>query len=324
MQQQIKAIVAQKAGGPEVLELATVDMPQAGPGELLIRVAAIGVNFIETYQRDGTYQVPFPFTPGGEASGVVVALGEGVTDFAVGDVVATAEGKASYAEYAVVEAIKALPVPAGVPLDVAAALPLQGMTAHYLMNSTFDVKAGQTALVHAGAGGVGLLLTQMLKSRGAQVITTVSSEAKEELSRVAGADHVLGYEDFSSRAREITTGDGVDVVFDGVGATTFDESLKSLRTRGMLVLFGGASGQVPPFDLQRLNAGGSLYVTRPKLGDYLLNAAERRWRSGDVFGAVAQGSLTARIGARFPLAQAAQAHEALQGRQTTGKVILEP
>lgn len=324
MSQECRAIVAEQAGGPEVLQISTIPIPEAAAGELLIKVAAVGVNFIETYQRDGTYKVPYPFTPGAEASGVVTAIGEGVEGFTIGDHVATAEGVGTYAQYAIVPAEKALPVPAGVPLDVAAALPLQGMTAHYLMNSTYHVEPGQSVLLHAGAGGVGLLLTQMLKERGARVITTVSSDAKEELSRVAGADEVLRYENFTEAVLDITDGDGVDVVYDGVGKTTFDGSLASLRKRGMLVLFGGASGQVPPFDIQRLNAGGSLFLTRPTLKDYLLNSTERHWRSAEVFDAVARGTLTARIGARFPLADAAGAHAALQARATTGKVILEP
>lgn len=324
MSQTCRAIVAQSQGGPEVLQVATVPMPVPNHGELLIKVASVGVNFIETYQRDGTYPVTFPFTPGTEAAGKIVALGDGVAGFSIGDPVATAEGTATYAEYAIIPADKAFPVPAGVPLDIAAALPLQGMTAHYLMNSTFHVEPGQTILVHAGAGGVGLLLTQMLKERGARVITTVSTDAKEDISRVAGADDVLRYENFAEAARKITRGDGVDVVFDGVGKTTFEQSLASLRKRGMLVLFGGSSGQVPPFDLQRLNGGGSLFVTRPKLNDYLLNAQERRWRSTEVFDAAARGTLTARIGNRFPLAEAAAAHSALQERKTSGKVVLMP
>lgn len=324
MTQYCNAMVATEPGGPEVLKLTQVPVPTPGPGELLVKIAAVGVNFIDTYQRDGTYSVPYPFTPGSEAAGTVVGLGAGVESAAVGDRVATAEGRACYAEYAVIPAEAALPVPSTLPLDVAAALPLQGMTAHYLMNSTYRVAPGQTVLVHAGAGGVGLLLTQMLKEREARVITTVSSEEKEELSRVAGADEVLRYEGFAAAVREYTDGVGVDVVFDGVGKDTFDDSLASLRTRGMMVLFGGSSGQVPPFDLQRLNAGGSLTVVRPKLGDYLLNAQERLWRSSDVFAAVASGSLIARIGARFPLAEAGAAHAALQGRSTMGKVILIP
>lgn len=324
MTEHCNAIVASAPGGPEVLALAHVPMPVPGAGELLVKVAAVGVNFIESYQRQGIYPVPFPFTPGSEAAGTVVAVGSGVHGFAVGDRIATAEGSACYAEFAIVPALKALHVPAGVPLDVAAALPLQGMTAHYLMNSSYRVEPGQSVLLHAGAGGVGLLLTQLLKEREARVITTVSTEEKEELSRVAGADEVLGYENFAEQVRELTDGDGVDVVFDGVGKDTFDGSLASLRTRGTLVLFGGASGQVPPFDLQRLNAGGSLTVVRPKLADYLLNPQERSWRATEVFNAAASGHLSARIGARFPLAEAGAAHAALQGRRTTGKVILEP
>lgn len=318
------AILAHAPGGPEVLTLEQVPVPTPGPGELLISVAAVGVNFIETYQRSGIYNVAFPFTPGAEAAGTVVAVGEGAHGFSVGDHVATAEGAACYAEFAIIRAEVALPVPAGVPLDIAAALPLQGMTAHYLMNSSFHVEPGQTVLVHAGAGGVGLLLTQLLKEREARVITTVSTDEKEELSRVAGADDVLRYAGFAELVRELTDGVGVDAVFDGVGRDTFDGSLASLRTRGTMVLFGGASGQVPPFDIQRLNAGGSLHLTRPKLGDYLLNPQERRWRSSEVFNAAATGHLTARIGARFPLAEAGAAHTALESRATTGKVILEP
>ena len=324
MTEHCNAIVAATKGGPEVLQLAQVPVPEAGPGELLVKIAAVGVNFIESYQREGIYPVQFPFTPGAEAAGKVVAVGPGVTAFAVGDRVATAEGIACYADYAIFPVETALPVPSSVPLDVAAALPLQGMTAHYLMNSSYHVEPGQTVLVHAGAGGVGLLLTQLLKERGARVITTVSTDEKEELSRVAGADEVLRYEGFAEAVRELTDGAGVDVVYDGVGKDTFDGSLASLRTRGTLVLFGGASGQVPPFDIQRLNAGGSLTLMRPKLGDYLQNAKERLWRSTEVFNAASAGILTARIGARYPLAQAGAAHTALQGRLTTGKVILEP
>lgn len=318
------AIVATAPGGPEVLTPADVEMPVPGPGQLLVRVAATGVNFIETYQRQGLYKVPFPFTPGAEAAGVVTAVGEGVADFAKGDRVATAEGHRTYAEYTVIDADRALPIPEGVDLLTAAALPLQGMTAHYLINSTFRVEPGQTVLLHAGAGGVGLLATQMLKAKGARVITTVSTDAKAELAAGAGADHVIRYHDFPAQVRELTGGAGVDVVYDGVGRDTFDGSLECLRTRGMLVLFGAASGPVPPFDLQRLNAGGSLFVTRPTLAHHLLNAAERRWRSSEVFGAVAAGTLNVRIGAQFPLWEAAAAHTALEGRGTTGKVLLVP
>ncbi|MBT2247249.1 quinone oxidoreductase [Arthrobacter sp. BHU FT2] len=318
------AIVAQQAGGPEVLAYTEVERPEPGPGQLLVKVAAAGVNFIDTYKRGGVYKVPYPFIPGGEAAGTVEAVGDGVTAFAAGDRVATAEGLNCYAEYALVDEDAALPIPDGLDDFTAAALPLQGMTAHYLMNSTFKVEPGHTVLLHAGAGGVGLLLIQLLKARGAEVITTVSTDEKEQLARGAGADHVLRYDGFAARVREITGGTGADVVFDGVGKDTFDGSLEALRVRGMLVLFGAASGPVPPVDPQRLNAGGSLFLTRPTMGHYLRDAAERRWRSGEVFAAAADGSLKVRIGARYPLSQAAQAHRDLEGRKTTGKVLLVP
>jgi NADPH2:quinone reductase len=318
------AIVARQSGGPEVLESAEVERPTPGPGQLLIKVAATGVNFIETYQRGGMYKVAYPFTPGSEAAGTVEEVGEGVEGFTVGSRVATAEGQECYAEYTVLDAAKALPVPDGVDLHTAAALPLQGMTAHYLINSSFNVQPGHTVLVHAGAGGVGLLITQLLKTRGARVITTVSTDEKEELARTAGADEVLRYEGFAEAVRQITNGVGVDVVYDGVGKDTFDGSLASLRARGFLVLFGAASGAVPPVDPQRLNAGGSLSLTRPKLADFLANPQERLWRSSEIFAAVADGSLNVRIGASYPLAEARRAHEDLEGRRTTGKVLLVP
>jgi NADPH2:quinone reductase len=318
------AIVARQSGGPEVLEYAEIEQPTPGPGQLLVKVAATGVNFIETYQRGGMYKVTYPFTPGSEAAGTVEAVGEGVEGIAVGSRVATAEGQECYAEYTVLDAAKALPVPEGVDLHTAAALPLQGMTAHYLINSSFRVEPGHTVLVHAGSGGVWLLLTQLLKSRGARVITTVSTDEKEQLARTAGADEVLRYEGFAEAVRELTNGVGVNVVYDGVGKDTFDGSLASLRTRGFLVLFGAASGAVPPVDPQRLNAGGSLSLTRPKLADFLANPQERLWRSSEVFSAVADGSLKVRIGASYPLAEAQRAHEDLEGRRTTGKVLLVP
>jgi NADPH2:quinone reductase len=318
------AIVAHEPGGPEVLKLEEVEKPVPDPGQLLVKVAAAGVNFIDTYQRGGTYKVPFPFVPGAEAAGTVEAVGENVVDFSPGDRVATAEGKRSYAGYMLVDAEKALPVPDGVDDHTAAALPLQGMTAHYLINSSFRVEPGHSVLTHAGAGGVGLLLIQLLKARGARVITTVSSDEKEALAREAGADEVLRYEGFPHHVRQLTHGEGVQVVYDGVGRNTFDGSLSCLRTRGSLVLFGAASGPVPPFDPQRLNAAGSLSLTRPSLGHFLLNAQERRWRSTEIFEAAANGSLKVRIGATYPLAEAAQAHRDLEGRQTTGKVLLLP
>ena len=318
------AIVARQAGGPEVLEYTAAEPPVPGPGQLLFKVGAAGVNFIDTYKRSGTYTVPYPFTPGSEAAGTVEAVGEGVTGFAPGDRIATAEGMNCYADYALVDEAAALPVPRGLDVFTAAALPLQGITAHYLMNSTFKVEPGQKVLLHAGAGGVGLLLIQLLKARGAEVFTTVSTDAKEELAREAGADHVLRYDGFAGQVRDLTGGAGVDVVYDGVGKDTFDGSLAALRIRGMLVLFGAASGPVPPVDPQRLNAGGSLFLTRPTMGHYLRDAAERRWRSAEVFAAAADGSLKVRIGARYPLSQAAHAHRDLEGRKTTGKVLLVP
>ncbi|UZX02606.1 quinone oxidoreductase [Arthrobacter sp. CDRTa11] len=318
------AIVAGQPGGPEVLELADAGRPAPGPGQLLIKVAAAGVNFIDTYKRSGTYKVEFPFTPGSEASGTVEEVGEGVEDFAAGSRVATAEGSECYAGYIVLDAAKALPVPDGVDDLTAAALPLQGMTAHYLINSSFRVEPGHTVLTHAGAGGVGLLLIQLLKERGARVITTVSSDEKEALATEAGADHVLRYAGFPHHVRDLTGGKGVDVVYDGVGRNTFDGSLSCLRTRGALVLFGAASGPVPPFDPQRLNAAGSLTLTRPSLAHFLGNPQERRWRSTEVFDAAAKGSLKVRIGGSYPLAEARQAHEDLEGRRTTGKVLLVP
>jgi NADPH2:quinone reductase len=289
-----------------------------------VKVSATGVNFIETYQRSGVYTVPFPFTPGAEAAGTVEEVGADVADFSPGDRVATAESSRSYAEYAVVDADKALPVPDGIDDLTAASLPLQGMTAHYLINSSFRVEPGHTALLHAGAGGVGLLLIQLLKARGARVITTVSSAEKEALAREAGADEVLRYEGFPHKVRELTNGAGVHVAYDGVGKDTFDGSLSSLRIRGTLVLYGAASGAVPPVDPQRLNAKGSLSLTRPTLGHFLLNTQERRWRSAEIFDAAANGNLKVRIGATYPLAEAAQAHRDLEGRRTTGKLLLIP
>ncbi|WP_425436367.1 quinone oxidoreductase family protein [Leucobacter massiliensis] len=320
----MRAIVAERSGGPEVLREARLPDPEPGPGELLVETAAAGVNFIETYQRSGLYEVPFPFTPGSEGAGRVIAVGEGVTGFAVGELVASAQARACYAERFVVEADRAARVPEGVDPAVAAAIPLQGLTAHYLATSAAAPQPGETVLLHAGAGGVGLLLTQLLVARGVRVISTASTPEKRELSRAAGAAEVLGYEGFADRVRELTGGEGVAVAYDGVGRTTFDGSLAALRVRGELVLFGAASGPVPPFDLQRLNAGGSLSVTRPSLGHFLRTPEERAWRFGEIFAAVASGELDIRIGARFPLADAAEAHRALEARATTGKVLLEP
>ena len=318
-----KAIVVPEAGGPEILRYEDVDLPDPGPRQVLVKVAAAGVNFIDTYKRSGVYPMSYPFIPGSEAAGTVVAAGL-ESGFREGDRVATAEGGGTYAAYTLMDADVALPVPAGVTDETAAALMMQGMTAHYLCNSTFPVREGQTALVHAGAGGVGLLLIQLLKAKGATVITTVSTEEKEALAREAGADHVLRYDGFTGQVRALTGGTGVDVVFDGVGAATFDGSLASLRTRGMLVLFGGASGQVPPFDIQRLNSSGSLFLTRPTLAHYLLTPEERQWRARELFDAVLAGTLDVRIGQTYPLAEASRAQADLEGRRTTGKVLLIP
>jgi NADPH2:quinone reductase len=323
------AVSAQAPGGPEVLQLGELPDPVPGPGEVLVRVAWAGVNFIDTYRRSGVYKVEFPHVVGSEGSGTIVALGDGVDDLGVGQRVAWSDVPGSYAELVVAPAARLVPVPDGIGLDVAAALPLQGMTAHYLANSTYPVQPGDDVLVHAGAGGVGLLLTQLATLRGGRVITTVSTADKAELSRGAGAIEVIRYDqldDLSAElpklVRDATGGEGVAVVYDGVGRTTFDASLASLRLRGMLVLFGGSSGQVPPFDLQRLNAGGSLFVTRPTLGHYVVTTDELRGRAADLFALVAEGRLDVRIGATYPLADAAEAHRALEGRATTGKVLL--
>jgi NADPH2:quinone reductase len=296
-----------------------------------VRVEAAGVNFIDTYERSGVYKVDYPFTPGLEGAGTIIETGADVTWAHEGDRVAWAFTPASYAEQVILHETDCFTVPEQVPSAIAAAAMMQALTAHYLGTSSFALRPGHTALVHAGAGGVGLLLTQMAVAHGARVITTVSSDDKAGLSRAAGADDVMRYDQFADIARELpdavrsaTGGRGVDVAYDGVGKTTFDASLASLAVRGVLVLFGGASGQVPAFDLQRLNAGGSLSISRPTLKHFLATAEERAWRSGDVFGAIADGTLDVRIGARFPLADAASAHLALEGRATTGKVLLIP
>lgn len=320
----MRAIIAAEAGGPEVLEAGDIEEPQPGAGELLVESAAVGVNFIEIYQRSGVYPVPFPFTPGSEGAGTVVGVGAGVSGFAPGDRVATSSARGSYAERFVVAADEAARVPEGVDLETAGALPLQGATAHYLATSAARPERGETVLVHAGAGGVGLLLTQLLVARGVRVLTTASSDEKRRLSLEAGASESFGYEGFADRVRSLTDGEGVAVAYDGVGRDTFDGSLGALRVRGEMVLFGGASGQVPPFDLQRLNAGGSLSITRPSLGHFMRTPEERAWRYRELFEAIAAGTLEVRIGERFPLADAADAHRALEGRRTTGKVILLP
>jgi len=311
-----KAVVVRSAGGPEVLEHSDVPSPVPGDGELLVRVGAAGVNYIDTYQRSGQYQVPLPTALGLEGAGEVVVSNS--PDFAVGDRVAWMSVLGSYASEVVVPATAAVRVPDGLDVELAAAALLQGITAHYLVFSTYPVKEGDRVLVHAAAGGVGLLLTQWAKSKGAFVVATVSTDEKEALAREAGADQVLRYGDFAAQI------DKVDVVYDGVGKDTFDQSLASLKPRGMLALFGASSGPVPPVDPQRLNAAGSVYLTRPSTGAYLLDRAEFEWRAADLFGALADGTLNVRIGGRYKLEEAAQAHTDLQSRRTTGKLLLLP
>jgi NADPH2:quinone reductase len=319
-----EAIVMTEAGGPEVLKLVTRATPTPGPGEILVRVEAVGVNFIDIYRRQGVYVMPLPHTPGEECAGVIEAVGEGVNGLQVGDRVVSAQAAGSYAQHVVYKASGAVRIPDDVTFEQAAGVFLQGLTAHYLCTSVFDVQPGHTVLIHAGAGGVGLLLTQLCKSRGATVITTTSTDEKAELSRGAGADYVLGYTGFGEKVREITGGLGVDVAFDGVGKDTFDESLTSIRRRGTMACFGAASGLVPPVDIMKLHKNGSLMLTRPNLWDFIATPEDLQWRSGELLGAVGAGKLDVRIGARYPLAEAGAAQEALLGRGTTGKVLLLP
>jgi NADPH2:quinone reductase len=320
------AIQVEKTGGPEVLRLVERDPGGPGPGQARVRVAAAGVNFIDVYFRTGLYPRPLPFVAGLEGAGTVEAVGPGVHGLAAGDRVAWASAPGSYAETVVAPVAGLVRVPDRVADDLAAAAMLQGMTAHYLVHALREPHPGDWALVHAASGGTGLLLVQMLKHAGVRVLGTCSSEEKAALVAKAGADRAVLYtrEDFAAAAREATGGRGVDVVYDGVGKATFDGSLASLRPRGLLALFGQASGPVPPFDLQRLNAGGSLVVTRPSLAHFTATREELEHRAGAVLGAVAEGWLDVRIGARFPLAEAAAAHRALEGRATTGKVLLVP
>lgn len=322
----MRAIRVTANGGPEVLEETEVNTPEPGPGQLLVRVAAAGVNFIDTYQRSGIYSMQLPFTPGSEGAGEVIAVGPDVTGHSVGDRVAWAGAPGSYAEQVLVPAGQAVAVPNGVDQRTAAAAMLQGLTAHYLVTSTYPIRTGETALVHAAAGGVGLLLTQLIKSRGGNVLGTASTAEKEKLARKAGADEIIRYTDadIAAEVEDLTDGRGVDVVYDGVGKSTFDASLASLRPRGMLVLFGAASGPVPPLDPQALNSAGSVFLTRPSLGHHLLTRKELEWRAGDLFGWIGSGALTIRIGATYSLGEARSAHEDLEGRRTTGKVLLVP
>jgi NADPH:quinone reductase len=320
----MRAIVVSELGGPEVMVLRERPDPVAGPGQVVVQVAAAGVNFIDLYRRSGVYKQPVPYIPGSEGAGTVVAVGEGVHEFSAGDHVAWCEGPGSYAERVAIEAEQAVPVPGGIDLRSAGAVILQGLTAHYLCRSTFPVAEGTIAVVHAAAGGVGLLLTQMIKELGGTVVATTSSTVKAVLAKQAGADFVTTYEEFPAVVREVTGGRGADVVFDGVGRETFDASLIVLRPRGTMVLYGGSSGQVPPFDLQRLNSAGSLYVTRPTLAHYTADRTELLWRASDIFERIAKAALHVRVGAEYPLAAAPRAHEDLAGRGTTGKLVLIP
>jgi NADPH2:quinone reductase len=322
----VRAIVVSELGGPEVMAVATRADPVAKPGQVVVKVAAAGVNFKDIYVRSGVgvYTTQTPYIPGDEGAGTVLAVGEGVTDFAVGDRVAWGDAPGSYAEQAALPADRAVPVPDGIDLRVAAAVMLQGMTAHYLCHSTFPVREGHVAVVHAAAGGVGLLLTQMVKRRGGLVVATTSTTAKAVLAQQAGADYVTTYDEFAAAVERITDGRGADVVYDSVGRATFDASLAALRPRGTMVLYGGSSGQVPPFDPQRLNTGGSLYLTRPTLAHYVADRAELLRRAGDLFAWIASGELDVRVGGQYPLADAPRAHEDLAARRTAGKLLLLP
>lgn len=322
----MQAIRVESPGGPEVLQLVELPTPTAGPGQALVRVEAAGVNFIDIYQRSGLYKVELPYTLGQEGAGVVETIGAGVTDVAPGDRVAWAGVMGSYASHQILPASKLVRVPEGVDSRSAAAAMLQGMTAHYLVNDTWRLKAGEIALMHAAAGGVGQLFCQLARRAGAHVIGTAGGPAKVQLALQAGANEAIDYKasDFEPEVKRLTNGKGVHVVYDSVGVDTFDKSLRCLRPRGLMVLFGASSGPVPPLDLQRLAAGGSLYVTRPTLGTYVLTREDLVARAGAVLGAVERGELKLRIEEALPLAKAADAHRLLASRKTTGKLLLIP
>ena len=322
----MKAIQVKQPGGPEVLELVDAPVPEPKANEAVVKLAASGVNFIDVYQREGRYKVPPPFVLGQEGAGVVTAVGSDVTSVKAGDRVAWTGLLGGYAEYAAVPADRLVAIPAGVTDQQAAAAMLQGMTAHYLCHDTYPLKRGETALVHAAAGGVGLLLVQMAHNIGARVLATVSTEEKAKLAREAGADEIILYtkSDFEAETRRLTNGQGVHVVYDSVGKTTFEKGLNVLRPRGMMVLFGGSSGAVPPFDLIALSQKGSLYVTRPTLVNYIASREELMSRSGAVFAMISSGKLKLRIAHTYPLAEAQRAHRDLEGRKTTGKLLLLP
>jgi len=322
----MKAIQVRQVGGPEAMEVVELPVPQPKANEAVVKLAASGVNFIDVYFREGRYKSPLPFVLGQEGAGVVTAVGAEVKSVKVGDRVAWTGLQGAYAEYSAVPADRLVPIPQGVSDQQAAAAMLQGMTAHYLSHDTYPLKRGETALVHAAAGGVGLLLVQMAQNIGARVIATVSTEEKAKLARGAGADEVILYThaDFEAETKRITGGKGVDVVYDSVGKTTFEKGLNILRPRGMMVLFGGSSGAVPPFDPIILTQKGSLFLTRPSLGNYISTREELEARSGAVFGMIAAGKLKLRIEHTYELAEAQQAHRDLEGRKTTGKLLLIP
>ncbi|MDX6333744.1 MAG: NADPH:quinone reductase [Streptosporangiaceae bacterium] len=323
----MRAMVGSQHGGPEVLQIGEVAAPQPGPGQLLVDVAAAGVNYMDIYQREGRppyASASLPYVAGVEGAGTVAAVGPAVRDFAVGDRVAWTQVPGSYAEQVALPAALAVPVPDGLELSVAAAVMLQGMTAHYLSHSTYPVSQGDHVVVHAAAGGVGLLLTQMIAMRGGVSVATTSTTTKAVLAQEAGANYVTDYENFPQVAWEVTDGAGVAAVYDGIGQATFEASLSAVRARGYMILYGAASGPVPPFDLQRLNPAGSLFVTRPTLGHYMASREELLWRAGDLFRWIAEGRLSVRVGGRYPLEQAAQAQADLASRGTTGKLLLVP
>jgi NADPH2:quinone reductase len=322
----MRAIQVKQVGGPEVMEVAESPVPQPKANEAVVKLAASGVNFIDVYFREGRYKTPLPFIPGQEGAGVVTAVGSEASSVKAGDRVAWTGIQGAYSEYAVVPAERLVPIPQSVRDREAAAAMLQGMTAHYLSHDTYPLKQGQTALVHAAAGGVGLLLVQMAHNIGARVIATVSTEEKAKLAHAAGAHEVILYtqSDFEAETKRLTGGKGVDVVYDSVGKTTFEKGLNILRPRGMMVLFGGSSGAVPPFDLVALSQKGSLYVTRPTLANYIATRDELVARSGAVFGMLESGKLKLRIEHIYPLAEAQRAHRDLEGRKTTGKLLLIP
>ena len=320
------AVRVHEYGDASKLAYEEAPLPEPKEGEVRVKVTAAGLNFIEVYQRKGVYPNPLPFTPGGEFAGVVDALGPGVSGVQVGDRVCTASGSLGYGEFAIASAVRLVPVPDAIHLEDAAAVMLQGITAHYLANSTFPLKPGDVAVVHAAAGGVGQLLVQIARRCGARVLATVSTEEKAALARQAGADEVILYTqvDFAEQVRQLTGGRGANVIYDGVGAATFLRGLDCLRPRGYMVLYGQASGAVEPVNPQLLNQKGSLFLTRPTMGHYLLTRDELLWRTSDLFAWMASGELKVRIDVTFPLAQAAEAHRYIEGRQTKGKVLLVP